>query len=315
VSVPGRGAPDGAARTATPFERVAIVGLGVMGGSLARALRALPSPPRVVGVTPDPRDRDAAVASGAVDEAPSNAEVAAGSGDLVIYATPLKVMLELQAQHAGVWRPDAVVSDLSSLKLQLASQARALGVHTRYVSAHPMVGREGSGFGVSSAGLFHEATVWLSATDVAAEITGRVERFWSALGARPAWIDASAHDARMAHASHLPQLLANVLARHLEEHGLGRKDLGTGGRDMTRLAGSSPTIWKDLLEQSAPLLAPALREVGADLEALAALLDARDLEGVARLMSRTRAWSDPESAAAAADRASRPDSSLAREGR
>jgi prephenate dehydrogenase len=98
----------------------------------------------------------------------------------------------------------------------------------------------------------------------------------------------------MARASHLPQLLANVLARHLEEHGLGRADLGSGGRDMTRLAGSSPAVWGDLLQHSAPVLAPALREVAADLDALAVLLEARDLEGVARLMLRTRAWTEAD---------------------
>jgi prephenate dehydrogenase len=273
-----------------PFARVAIIGLGVMGGSLARALRGLPRAPRVIGFSPRASEREASLTSGAVDETAADADEAAGSADLVVYATPLRAMLELQARHAGVWQPDAVISDLSSLKLPLSSQARALGAHTRYVGAHPMVGSEASGFGAAQAELFRDAVVWLSASDVPVEVASRVERLWTALRARPAWIDASVHDARMARASHLPQLLANVLARYLEEHGLTRADLGSGGRDMTRLAGSSPTIWADLLEQSAAELAPALREVGADLDALATLLEARDLDGIARLMERTRAW-------------------------
>jgi prephenate dehydrogenase len=103
-------------------------------------------------------------------------------------------------------------------------------------------------------------------------------------------MEPEAHDLRMVRASHLPQLLANVLASHLESGGLARDELGSGGRDMTRLAGSSPRMWKDLLEHSAPLLAPALREIGADLDALATLLEAHDVEGVARVMERTRAW-------------------------
>ena len=277
-----------------PFARVAIIGLGVMGGSLARALRALPRAPRVIGFSPRVSEREASLASGAVDEAAADADQAAGSADLVVYATPLRAMLELQARHAGVWQPDAVISDLSSLKLPLSSQARALGAHSRYVGAHPMVGSEASGFGASQAELFRDAVVWLSASDVPVEVASRVERLWTALRARPAWVDASAHDARMARASHLPQLLANVLARYLEEHGLARADLGSGGRDMTRLAGSSPTIWADLLEQSAGEVAPALRELGADLDALATLLESRDLDGVVRLMDRTRAWARAE---------------------
>jgi prephenate dehydrogenase len=291
MSVAGKEAPTAAGLATHPFARVAVIGLGVMGGSLTRALRSLPRPPYVVGFTPAAHDREAALAAGALDEAAPSAELAAASADLVVYATPLRALLELQAQHAAVWSPDAVVSDLSSLKVPPAAQARALGVHGRYVSAHPMVGSAGSGFGASSSGLYAGAAVWLSGADLPAAVAERVERFWSELGARPAWIDAAVHDARMVHASHLPQILANVLARYLEECGLRRSELGSGGRDMTRLAGSSPEIWRDLLEQSAPQLAPALRGIGADLEALAALLEARDVEGVAGLMERTRAWS------------------------
>jgi prephenate dehydrogenase len=273
-----------------PFRSVAVIGLGVMGGSLARALRRLPSPPRIVGFSTNERDRSEAVSGGVLDDAPADAESAAASADLIVYAVPLSAILDLQTRHQSVWRPDAVVSDVSSLKVPVTAQARALGFESRYVSAHPLVGGERSGYPASREELFREALVWLSGQDAASDVRARVERFWVELGARPVWTDADSHDARMVHASHVPQLLSNVLARYLAEHDLARSELGSGGRDMTRLSASSPSMWRDLLEQSAHELAPALREIGAELNALAALLDARDLGAVERLMSRTRDW-------------------------
>jgi prephenate dehydrogenase len=274
-----------------PFRTVAIVGLGVMGGSLARALRAAPERPHVVGFSRDRADRTHALDSGAIDEAPDELERVVAEAELVVYAVPLRAILELQTRHVSVWRPDAVVSDLSSLKVPVTVQARALGIEGRYVSAHPMAGGEGSGFAGSRDGVFRDAAVWLSGGDAPVDVRTRVERFWTGVGARPAWIEPEVHDARMAHVSHLPQLLANALARHLERHGLARSELGPGGRDMTRLAGSSPSMWRDLLEHGAAELAPALREIGADLESLAGQLEAHDVEAVTRLMERTRAWS------------------------
>jgi prephenate dehydrogenase len=273
-----------------PFASVAIIGLGLMGGSLARALRRAPNPPRIVGFSPDPAEVDEALRSGVLDAAVDDAESAAAAGELVVYAAPLSAILDLQTRHHSVWLPGAVASDLSSLKVPVASQARALGIEARWVGAHPMVGGERSGFAASRDALFREAAVWLSSAGAPAAVCARVERFWAALGARPAWIDASAHDARMVHASHLPQVVANLLARHLENHGVARAELGPGGRDMTRLAASSPRVWRDLLEHSAPDLAIALRELGAELEALVELLDARDVGPVAELMRRTRSW-------------------------
>jgi prephenate dehydrogenase len=269
---------------------VAVIGLGVMGGSLARALRGVSSPPRIIGFTANERDRAEAVAGGMLDDAPEDAESAAAAADLVVYAVPLSVILDLQTRHQSVWRPEAVVSDVSSLKVPVTAQARALGIESRYVSAHPMVGAERSGFPASREHLYQDAVVWLSAVDAPGDVRSRVERLWLALGARPAWTDPAAHDARMVDASHVPQLLSNALATYLERRDLARSDLGSGGRDMTRLSASSPSMWRDLLQQSAHDLAPALREIGAELDALAGLLDARDFDALDALMSRTRAW-------------------------
>jgi prephenate dehydrogenase len=118
----------------------------------------------------------------------------------------------------------------------------------------------------------------------------RVERFWAALGARSAWIDPDAHDRLMVHASHLPQLVSNLLADALAGAGIAPGELGPGGRDMTRLAGSSPEIWRDLLTSSAPELSSALRELAAALNDAAGSLERMDMSALVDLMTRTRAW-------------------------
>jgi prephenate dehydrogenase len=277
-----------------PYHSVAVIGLGLMGGSLARALRALANAPEVIGYSPVEAERVAALAAGAVSRVAERADDAAAGAELVVYAAPLSATLDLMQRHRSVWRSDAVVSDLCSLKAAPGTQARVLGIESRYVGAHPMTGSESSGFAASRSGLYREAVVWLSASEAARGERARAERFWELLGARPRWIDPETHDRLMVRASHLPQLLSNLLADALSQAGLGPGDVGPGGRDMTRLAGSSPALWRDLLASSAPELAKVLRELGASVEDAASALERGDLDALERLMERTRSWKSGE---------------------
>jgi len=273
-----------------PFGTVAVIGLGLMGGSLARALRSLTPAPEVVGFSSSEQDLEGAMEAGVLDRPARDAEEAAASGDLVVYATPLGVTLELLSRHTAVWQGGAVVSDLASLKAPVAAQARAVGVEARWVGAHPMTGGEGSGFGASSDALYRGAPVWLCGRDASPDARARVAHLWSLLGASPAWITEREHDARMVGASHLPQILANALVGWMARAGLTPADLGPGGRDMTRLAASSPDMWSDLFRHSAPALSPALHELARTLSMLADRLDAKDIAAIARLMDETRQW-------------------------
>lgn len=278
---------------AFPFDRVSVVGLGLMGGSLARALRALPDGPEVVGWSPDDAEGRAALEAGAVHRLAPSAEAAAGEESLVVYATPLAAVLELLERHAPAWRAEAAISDVASLKAPVVARVRELGVESSYVGAHPMVGGEASGFAASRADLYRNAPVWLATGTGTGELRERVEAAWTCLSARPAWTDAGDHDRRMVRASHLPQLVSNALGERLRREGLDPWDLGPGGRDMTRLAASSPALWRDLLTHSAPRLAPLLRELAVTLEELATLLERGDVEAVSRRMEDTRRWAAP----------------------
>jgi len=273
-----------------PFATVSILGLGLMGGSLARALRRLPAPPRVVGWSPDVGESLEALGAAALDEVADTAEEAAGAADLVVYATPLGAVLELLERHRARWRADAVVTDVASLKAPVVERVGALGVASGYVGSHPMVGGEGSGFAASREGLFRDATVWLASGTGTDDARRRLEAFWRALGARPRWSDPREHDRLMVRASHVPQVLSSALALALERAGVPRAELGPGGRDMTRLAASSPGMWRDLLGRSADRLAPALREVCAALEEIAVLLESGAVDDVAGLMEEGKTW-------------------------
>jgi prephenate dehydrogenase len=273
---------------------VALIGLGALGGSLARALRALPAPPPVRAHALEAADLGAAVDEGVVDSAHDNVADAARGAAVLVLATPLGAEEAVLAEAAPVLAPDALALDVGSLQEPALEAARAAGLAARFVAGHPMAGSEASGFRASRADLFRDATVWLSAADECDDhARRRAERFWADVGARPLWTDAEPHDTRMAVVSHLPQVVANALSHVIAQGGFTVADLGPGGRDMTRLAASNPVLWRDLLEHSGPQVAALLRLLGRELDGWAGVLDGQDLDTVLRRMEATRRWREP----------------------
>ena len=269
---------------------VAVIGLGLMGGSLARALASRADGTRVLGATPDARDRAAAERVLRVPVATDARDVIADA-DLVVYAAPLAPILEMVPIHAPLLRHRALVTDVAGLKRPVLRAVRRAGLAARYVGAHPMAGGERSGFDGGRADLFRDALVWLCAdSGVERGARQRVERFWSDLGGRPEWTDPEVHDRLMERVSQLPQLTANALALALEDSGARASDLGPGGRDMTRLAESSPEMWRDLLAHTAPEMAGLLRDLARRMEELAVRLESGELGALADVMVRTRRW-------------------------
>ena len=268
-----------------PFTTVAIVGLGLIGGSLARALRALPRPPRVIASSNSVQDLELAERAGVIEAGATDPDAVVAAAELVVYATPLDVTLRLLAQHRGRWPAEAVVSDVASLKAPVEEAMDALGESARYTGSHPMAGGEGSGFAHSAANLFAGSTVWLMGKGAGG---AAVEALWRAAGGRPRWTAAPEHDRLMAWCSHLPQLAANALARVLADSGHTPADLGTGGADMLRLSGSSPEMWLPLLAQSE--VAGPLRQLARAAHEIADAAERRDLTAIEEWMKSTRAW-------------------------
>lgn len=278
-----------------PLGRVAVLGLGLMGGSLARGISSLGLAERITGWSPRSTERDAALTAGAVGFAAADWRNAVSEADLVVLAIPLAAAVDLLPELAGATPDSTTLTDVASLKAPLARAASAADAASRWVGAHPMAGGETSGFWASRADLYQGARVWTVRGEDGSEGPSdphgqRVDRLWRGLGAEPMSIGAEEHDRLMGLVSHLPQVVSNVLASVLLEEGVDPEHLGPGGRDMTRLAAGNPLMWLDVLEHASEELVDALRSLGREAGRAADLLEQRDLEGLEILMKRTRDW-------------------------
>lgn len=273
------------------FRTVTVAGLGAMGGSVAKGVqRRLPGVP-VFGVDPDGESARRAARDG-VRVVPSLRDCDVDGG-VVVFAAPLDVTVRLVGETAPVWRSAALATDVASLKQAVMEVVSGEMASPPFVGAHPMCGSERSGYAAARADLFVGARVWLcpaGTDDRAGDAEAIAGAFWTMLGARPCRITAERHDRVMARASHLPQLLSNALAATLEDAGLRAGLLGPGGRDMTRLAGSGPSMWLPLLEALAGEDAAALLAVERRIAAIRGMLEAGDLRGLESLMNRGRRW-------------------------
>ena len=277
-----------------PFTSVGIVGLGLMGGSLARGLKAGPHPPLIKALSLKSDEMAEARSSGVIDEGFVQVGSFFQGLDLVIYCTPLQATLTLLAQHREFLDEATLLTDVASLKVPVLRKAREMGLEKRLVGSHPMAGGEQEGFPASRDGLYEGARVWIVGGEAPAERVARIMEFWRTLGALPEALLGEEHDVLMAWISHLPQLTSNALAEALRNSGYGRDSLGPGGRDMTRLAGSNPEMWTDLFTNAPDALSEALEAVEGALSSLRAHLVAGEWDKLAETMDATRAWSTKE---------------------
>ena len=272
--------------------RIALLGLGLIGGSIARAVRergpgdALGSA-GLVAWTPSGEGPAAAAGEGVIDEAAGSAEAAIADADLVVLAGPAPVCLEQLDSLAGPWRaalaPDAVITDVASTKAAIVGRAEGLGL--RFVGGHPMAGREISGYAGAQSDLF-EGRPWVvvptSGADAAA--IERVEELARTVGARPRRMAADEHDAAVAAISHLPLVVAAALVdavagapNHVRDGWPIASELAaTGWRDMTRLARGDVEMGSGIVATNASQIASRLRDLVEVLEGWLA-----DLEGEA----------------------------------
>jgi prephenate dehydrogenase len=237
--------------------RVAIVGLGLIGGSLARALAGRGH--EVWGVdTASARRR--ARAAGAIHHGVATAEDAARVVDVLVLAAPPRANLALLRRLAPRCRAGLVVTDVGSVKSPIDREARRLGL-SRFVGGHPIAGSEGSGFGASSAGLFKSRT-WILTPSPDVVALRLVQRLVHAAGATPVVLAAAEHDRVLAFLSHVPQIVSWALFEAANGDPVARKSLalaGPGFRDMTRLAKSPRPLWRDILGQNKGEVARGLR--------------------------------------------------------
>jgi prephenate dehydrogenase len=239
--------------------RAAIIGLGLMGGSLGLALRVTGAASSITGYDAVPAVITAARASGAVDEAADTVAACVAGADLVVLATPVVTMRAILAEAAPALAPGALITDVGSTKAAIMTWAAASLPRTvQFIGGHPMAGSERSGIAAASATLF-DGAVWAltPAANADAAALDRLRALVRRLGARPLEIEAARHDAAVARASHLPLLAAAALA--LTAHAAEEWDLASalaagGFRDTTRVASGSPEMARDIcLTNAAPI--------------------------------------------------------------
>ncbi|CAN5535808.1 hypothetical protein BH09GEM1_BH09GEM1_01230 [soil metagenome] len=275
----------------TPIERVAIVGLGLMGGSLARALAERDV--RVLGYDSAPDSLDAAEGEGIVHERLGAQLNGIEAADIVVFALPVDATIALLPRVAPRLERARLVMDVASTKRSIVSAADTLGLGERYVGAHPLTGSHRSGWRASRANLFDDARVFLCPTSsTSAESLRLAESFWRALRSGVEVLDAAVHDEQMSWRSHLPQVLSTTLALTLREAGVQRSALGPGGRDMTRLAGSSPSLWMSILGDNTAALARSLESMENQLRFFREALERQDGEETRTSLTDARDWFD-----------------------
>jgi prephenate dehydrogenase len=279
---------------AIPIQKLVVVGVGLIGGSFALALKGAGRVGRVVGVGRSRANLEQALAIGAIDEPAGDPAAAVAGADFVFVATPVGAMPDVFARIAPQLAPGAVVTDGGSTKQSVVAAARAsLGARVaQFVPAHPIAGSDASGAGAATAGLYRDREVILTALpENAPETVARVRTAWQDCGARVTAMTPAEHDAVLAAVSHLPHLAAYALMHDLAARGDARElfaHAGTGLRDLTRLAASHPGMWRDIcLANRAPLLGE-LRRYQDALAALGALLEQSNGAALERVFTAAR---------------------------
>ncbi|HEY0778862.1 MAG TPA: prephenate dehydrogenase/arogenate dehydrogenase family protein [Gemmatirosa sp.] len=279
---------------------VGIVGLGLIGGSLARALVARGV--RVLGTARDADDRCLA-ARGGIEVVDGVAELAAAipAGGAVVLAVPLPALAAVADALLPQVAPGAIVLHAAGLQ-RAAATALDAAAQARVIGTHPLAGSHEAGFAASRADLFTGARVWAESRADRAVRAG-LEWLWAVAGACAVeYRTAEAHDAAMASLSHLPQLASTALAAALAAAGLPATLGGPGLRDATRLAASPLALWQDVLRAAPPETDAALARLSSTITELRAALAHGDADALGAIWARAAAWrAGPQRAEAGED--------------
>ena len=240
--------------------RIAVLGVGLMGGSIGLAAREHVEGAEVVGFGRDPERLRSALERGAIDRAAGSIEEAVEGAELCFVCAPVGALPGLVRAALDASGDDTLVTDVGSTKHDLVSRI----ADPRFVGGHPIAGAETAGVEHARADLFQGAVWYLTPHEQSGGLLyERLHRFVVDVGARPVAVDAETHDRLVAVFSHLPHVLANVLASQaaarLSEHGEALRQVGPSFRDMTRVAGANTSIWSDIYRSNRAAIVEEIR--------------------------------------------------------
>jgi len=287
-------------RPSQPFssQRLTIIGVGLIGGSLARALRRTGECGEIVGCGRDEAHLQKALELGVIDRYELEVASAVAGADVVVLAVPLRAMLSVLKQMVPALSPAVVITDVGSAKGCVVEEARAvLGSRfTDFVPGHPIAGTEKSGVEASFAELFdHRSVILTPVEETDAAKCARVSAMWQAAGANVTEMAVSHHDEVLAATSHLPHLLAfslvNTLASLDESRDIFAYAAG-GFRDFTRIASSDPLMWRDICMENRDAVLEVLQHFNNDLRQLEEAVRDNDGDAVVNVFTRAKETRD-----------------------
>jgi len=277
------------------IQRLCIIGVGLIGGSIAKAARKQGLCREIVGADADPINLARAIELGVVDsgyDAGTTGGVvkAADGADWVVIATPAGAAMRTLSKLKPVWAKEAIYTDVGSIKQQVISAAKNVfgEMPSNFVPGHPIAGAERSGVDAATDDLYQNKRVILTPTmETALSAARLVEGFWTSLGALVSNMEPLHHDQIFAATSHLPHVLAYALV-----HMLGSRDdqgeifqyAGAGFRDFTRIASSNPEMWRDICVLNCDQIAPLMSSMGDELKRVASLMEGNSVESAENLL-------------------------------
>lgn len=280
------------------IDKLAIIGVGLIGSSLSLALKQIGTVGEVIGFGRNRANLEKGVELGVLDRFEESIADTVKDADVVVVAVPLGAMSAVFAELAGKTRGDAVITDVGSSKGSVVKAAMAgLGDDfARFVPGHPISGTEKSGVEAGFASLYQGRRVILTPLpQTAADATARVDAMWRDCGARVEYLDIEHHDKVLAATSHLPHMLAYALVHHLsnlnEQEDIFRYAAG-GFRDFTRIASSDPVMWRDVCMANGDALIDLIEQYQQELSRVTLAIQSGDAEELLRLFSRAKAERD-----------------------
>lgn len=281
-------------------KRIAVIGLGLLGGSFGLALKNKGF--FRIGWARRPEIREAALAAGAVDEAAETAEDAVSRADITVFALPIPQIMRYLELCAPFFRPGSLVTDMGSVKGVICRRAEEVLTPRGIVftGSHPMAGTEKSGFENAFPELYGNADAFLTPCSLTQESHLReLEELWKAVGIRKTVrIDPASHDDLVAHTSHVLHIVASALSLTIlesadpEEKARRFAGCATGFRDTSRIASSNPAMWREIIENNTPANLTALKNFEEKLRFLRKMIEKGDYDGFEREFARGKTLRD-----------------------
>lgn len=272
-------------------QTLGIIGLGAIGGSIARQAKLSGRVGRVIGWSPEPAERATAAQQGALDDGPMRAADVARVADILVLAAPPNANIVQLAAVAPHLKTGALVTDVGSVKRGIVARAAALNLCERFAGSHPLAGTHARGFEASRADLFRGAVVYVTPCDGGTAAAREIAHFWEdVLEARSVVMEAAQHDAQLAVTSHVPQAVASLLGDYLARYAPPGASFGRGATDTTRLAASEPALWTEILLMNRDEVLPALRKLEESLGTVERALEMGDAGALTAWLTRAAEW-------------------------